>query len=117
MITHNINPNDISNYMDSLNKCINVYEFLHSSINNTNIKILNQIIPETRSFQSLVEIYHLFKDNIILEHLNSNVWNGIENNPFEKGVSKVLDDLQEEIDCDRLLLDNIINELSIKNRT
>ena len=132
MITHNINPNDIGNYIVSLNKCINVYEYLHSivsnqnynntnnNINNTNnnttttlVKALLDIIPSLEQFQSFIEIHRLFTDTIILENLNSNIWNGIENNPFIKGVSKVLDELQEEIDCDRMLLETIINELSI----
>ena len=33
IITHNIIPSDIISYMDSLSKCINVYEFLHGVIN------------------------------------------------------------------------------------
>ena len=121
IITHNINPNDIGNYIDSLNKCINVYEYLNSIVANQNntttttplIKALLEIIPSLEHFRSFSEIHRLFTDTIILENLNCNIWNCIENNPFIKGISKVLDELQEEIDCDRMLLETIINELSI----
>ena len=117
MITHNINPNDISIYIESLTKCIEVYEFLHSIINHQNIqnetlKALPELMPTLETFQSLIEIYKLFTETILLDNLNSSIWSGIENNPFKKGVSKVLDDLQADIECDRLLLTTIINELS-----
>ena len=36
IITHNISPSDIGTYMDSLNKCINVYEFLHGLVSSEN---------------------------------------------------------------------------------
>ena len=136
MITHNINPNDIGNYIDSLYKCINVYEYLHSIVmnekqntntntttntttntntntNTTLFKALPELIPSLKQFQSFIQIHTLLTETIIVEHLNCSIWSGIENNPLQKGVSKVLDDLQEEIECDRMLLEKIINELSI----
>lgn len=132
IITHNIIPSDIISYMDSLSKCINVYEFLQGVINreklegNTNTKsnsktntntntitILNELIPTLDTFQTMTEIYSLFTENLIVENLHGALWTALENNPFKKGISKVLDDLQEEIDCDRNLLNDIIDELSL----
>jgi len=136
IITHNIIPSDIISYMDSLSKCINVYEFLHGVINreklegntksnsnsnsnsntntNTNtITILNELIPTLETFQTMTEIVSLFTENIIVEHLHGALWTALENNPFKKGISKILDDLQAEIECDRNLLNDIIDELSI----
>ena len=118
IITQNISPNDIGTYMDSLNKCINVYEFLHGLVSrhhtktNELLKYLPELIPDTDTFQTMTEIHRLFTDSIILENLNSNLWNGIENNPFHKGISKVLDELQLDIDSDRNLLDDLVVELS-----
>jgi DNA mismatch repair protein MutS len=136
IITHNIIPSDIISYMDSLSKCITVYEFLQGVINreklegntksksNSNTKsnsnsntrsitILNELIPTLETFQTMTEIISLFTENLIVENLHGALWTALENNPFKKGVSKVLDDLQEEIDCDRHLLNDIIDELSL----
>ena len=124
IITHNIIPSDIISYMDSLSKCINVYEFLHGVIHReklegntktktTTIHTLTELIPTLDIFQTMTEILSLFTDNLIVNNLHGALWTALENNPFKKGISKVLDDLQEEIDCDRNLLNTIIDELSI----
>ena len=135
IITGNISPGDISIYINSLNKCINLYEYINGVISNeklscttntntnTNTKTntntnqlqiteLPLLIPNTDIFQSLTEIHNLLSESIILENLSCNIWGDIENNPFKKGISKVLDDLQMEIDSDRTLLDNLVIELS-----
>jgi DNA mismatch repair protein MutS len=124
IITHNIIPSDIISYMDSLSKCIHVYEFLHAVINKEKLEgstksntqrttILNELIPTLETFQTMTEIITLFTENLIVENLHGSLWTALENNPFKKGISKVLDDLQEEIDCDRNLLNDIIDELSL----
>ena len=126
IITGNISPGDIGTYINSLNKCINLYEYINGVISseklscnmnttNTNqlqIKELQLLIPNTDVFQSLTEIHNLLSESIILENLSCNIWGDIENNPFQKGISKVLDELQMEIDSDRTLLDNLVIELS-----
>ena len=76
------------------------------------IKELQLLIPKIDIFQSLSEIYTLLSESIILENLSFNIWGDIVNNPLQKGISKVLDDLQIEIDSDRTLLDNLVIELS-----
>jgi len=128
IITHNIIPSDIISYMDSLSKCITVYEFLHGVINReklegnsnsnnnaktTTITILTELIPTLDTFQTMTDIISLFTENIIVENLHGALWTALENNPFKKGISKVLDDLQAEIECDRNLLNVIIDELSL----
>ena len=123
IITGNISPGDIGVYINSLNKCINLYEYINGVISteklscNTNtssqqIKELHLLIPNTDIFQSLTEIYNLLSESIILENLSCNIWGDVENNPFQKGISKVLDNLQMEIESDRTLLDNLVIELS-----
>ena len=123
IITGNISPGDIGTYINSLHKCINLYEYINGvisseklSCNTTHtthqIKELQMIIPDTDVFKSLTEIHTLLSENIILENLSFNIWGDIENNPFQKGISKVLDDLQTEIESDRTLLDNLVIELS-----
>ena len=118
IITHNITPSDIITYIDSLSKCINLYEYLHNIISqeklsgNTNTTILSEIIPNTDIFKNMTDIHRLLTDSIISDNLSGNLWSALENNPFQKGISKVLDDLQIEIDSDSNLLNELIVELS-----
>ena len=118
IITHKIQPSDIGSYVESLNKCIKVYDFI-SSITNTTHKPayqythLNSLLPNDSIYNTITTLYNSFISDIKLESLqNAYVWNSIESNPFTKGVSPTLDELQLEIDNDRSFLDNLIIELS-----
>ena len=131
IITGNISPGDIGIYINSLHKCINLYEYINgvissetlcgntntnsksnSNINQKQIEELQLLIPDTSVFQSLTEIHTLLSESIIFENISCNIWGDVENNPLKKGISKILDDLQMEIESDRTLLDNLVIELS-----
>jgi DNA mismatch repair protein MutS len=123
IITHKIQPSDIGSYVESLSKCIKVYDFISSltNTNNTNTTHksaylythLNSLLPNDSIYNTITTLYNSFISDIKLELLqNAYIWNSIESNPFTKGVSPKLDELQLEIDDDRSFLDNLIIELS-----
>ena len=128
IITHKIQPTDIENYMNSLNNCTKVYEYVsrvlthssitkssnQSSINQSSTKqsFIRNLIPNESIYAIFTKLHRTFSTDINLEALQYNVWRALENNPFQKGVSSKLDKLQEEIDNDRDFLDNLVLELS-----
>lgn len=130
-ITGKLQPFEISSYLESLEACKEVYNYLiHSdfksnTISNTqtntqtntqsniqsNMKI-NKLYPNSTIVKTFTEVIARFKSDVDISSLRANVWNGIEANPFKKGVSQSLDELQSEIDNDRGFLDNLIIALS-----
>ncbi len=109
IITQKINPHEVAPYLASLDGCSCVYEYMKTF---TETSILTKIIPNLATYTNFQSIQNKFQTDIILDNLKCNVWNGIETNPFKKGISKTLDDLQGEIDNDRGFLDALILELS-----
>jgi DNA mismatch repair protein MutS len=110
IITQKIQPNDIGTYIDSLEKCIKTYEFVKelnlSSFSNTSN-------TSNKSLSILKNLHNSFISDINLEALkSSNIWTTIESNPFNRGISHKLDELQDEINTDQTFLDNLILELS-----
>jgi len=111
IITQKIQPNDIENYVDSLLKCINVYELVVKIFKNLSNHPSN--LPTEKSYSNFIALHNTINKDINMESLKmANIWSALENNPFIKGVSAKLDDLQSEIDNDREFLDNLILELS-----
>ena len=124
VITQKIQPNDIETYLDSLAKCITVYEFINQLVNQsgkqtpiptatTTKSNISTIIPSVKSYESFITLYKSLLNDINLEAIKTaNIWGAIESNPFNKGISAKLDELQSEIDNDREFLDNLILEFS-----
>jgi len=111
IITHKIQPNDIGNYIDSLEKCMNVYEYTNAKGLNKNQS--NQSNPSTLMKTKIESLINSFTSDINLEALkNANIWGAIESNPFNKSISSKLDELQDEINTDQTFLDTLILELS-----
>ena len=111
IITQKINPHEVAPYLASLDGCSRVYEYLQT-LTKTEHSNINNIIPNLASYTNFQSLQNKFQTDIILDNLKCNVWNGIEANPFKKGVSKTLDNLQDEIDNDRGFLDALLLELS-----
>jgi DNA mismatch repair ATPase MutS len=109
IITQKINPHEVAPYLASLDGCSRVYEYLQTF---TDIPTLANIVPNLASYTNFQSLQNKFQTDIILDNLKCNVWNGIEANPFKKGVSKTLDNLQDEIDNDQGFLDALLLELS-----
>ena len=111
VITLKIQPHELSSYKESLEECIYVYEYIKTFIDNT-LESIQLLVPIDLHVIDFNKCIQKLKTDLILEHLNNPVWNGIESNPFTKGFNKKLDNLQDEIDNDRGFLDSLINELS-----
>jgi len=116
IITQKIQPLDISSYLESLEKCCKVYEFVKNMVEATGQSIQSKIqslLPNDEIYATFTKLCNTFKTDINLDALqNANVWSAIESNPFNKGVSSKLDELQSEIDNDKGFLDSLILELS-----
>ena len=125
IITQKLQPNDIGSYIDSLEKCVNTYEFAKglnllltnsktNKTNNTNNTHNTHNTPSLLESISLInKLNNTFISDINLESLkNLNIWSAIESNPFKKGISYKLDELQDEINTDQTFLDTLILELS-----
>jgi DNA mismatch repair protein MutS len=118
IITQKINPFEISGYLASLSGCSLVYEYMktitdcNQSNNSFTCNILCKLLPTPESYIILQTLQNKFQTDIILENLGCNVWNGIQANPFRKGINKKLDDLQDEIDNDQMFLDTLLIEFS-----
>jgi len=109
IIAQKIQPHDIGNYIESLEKCITIYEY---EAIKSSPKIL-ELMPSENSYNLFTTLCKSFTTDINLEAFKSaNMWSAVESNPFHKGVSTELDNLQNEIDNDRDFLNNLINEFS-----
>ena len=109
IISQKIQPNDIGNYIESLEKCITIYEYEAIKSSPKIIKLM----PNENSYNLFTTLCKTFNTDINLEAFKSiHMWSSVESNPFHKGVSPVLDNLQSEIDNDRDFLNNLINEFS-----
>lgn len=118
LITQKIQPSDIGIYVDSLQKCITVYDYIMGQIQNSsstsssNSTSIFAMLPDNTTYETFKSFYKTFINNINLDLLTGSIWGALENNPFKKGVSPKLDDLQMEIDNDRGFLDSLIAELT-----
>lgn len=126
IITHKIQPFEISTYLESLIACSDVVKYIKtifpdintmntpntSNTSNTSIREILKLIPSDDKYKSFLAVQVRFKSDLILDNLGYNVWNGVISNPFTLGVCPELDELQNEINSDREFLDNLINELS-----
>lgn len=123
IITHKIQPFEISTYLESLIACSDVAEYIKSifpdtttttttttAMNSTNE--ITKLIPVNDKYQSFLAVRERLSTDLILDNLGYNVWNGVIANPFVKGVCLELDQLQIEIDNDQGFLDNLLIELS-----
>jgi len=109
IIANKIQPNDIGNYIESLEKCITIYEYEKIKYSP---KIL-ELMPSEKSYYLFTTLCKTFASDINLDSLESaHIWSSVESNPFNKGVSLELDNLQSEIDNDRDFLNMLVNELS-----
>ena len=122
IITFKIQPFEIIHYINSLGQCINVYEYISKFSANTNSAISNDsntstnsyqsiidLLPSTQHIENVINIKNKFNTDFILDNLNSNIWKCIESNPFIKGINKTLDNIQIDIDNDRMFLDTLFN--------
>jgi len=125
-----IQPQDVAPYIESLSNSSRVYEYIQEFTNananaNTNkllqvemgiinrkVKNIQNLLPTESQMENFARCQNKFAKDLIIENLNSPVWNGIESNPFRKGINKPLDNLQDEIDNDRGFLDTLLLELS-----
>lgn len=116
VITLKIQPQEVSPYIESLSNCSRVYEYIqeftNTKSNNQQIKHIHHLLPNEKQVENFTRCQNKFKTDLLLETMNCSVWNGIESNPFRKGINKPLDNLQEEIDNDRGFLDSLLLELS-----
>jgi len=105
IISQKIQPNDIGNYIESLEKCINIYEYEGIKSSPQIIKLL----PSEESYYIFTNLYNSFVNDINLDKFkSSNIWGSVNSNPFHNGISRELDELQNEIDNDQSFLDNLI---------
>ena len=113
IISQKIQPNDIGNYIESLEKCINIYDYIYEY---DRLKISPQILkllPSEKSYYTFTNLYKSFINDINLDTFKSaNIWGSVNSNPFHKGVSQEMDELQNEIDNDQGFLDNLVNSFS-----
>jgi DNA mismatch repair protein MutS len=109
IIAQKIQPNDIGNYIESLEKCITIYEYESLKYSPKIVELL----PSENSYYVFTTLCKTFTSDINLAAFNSaTIWSNVDSNPFHKGVSTELDNLQSEIDNDRDFLNILVNELS-----
>jgi len=120
IITLKIQPFEISSYLESLTACITTINFINdiptryniSTANGDKCKYLMELLPNDKEKYTFQNIKLKIQNEFILDNLEFNVWNGVISNPFKKGISVVLDTLQNEIDSDQHFLDNLLIKLS-----
>lgn len=115
IITGKIQPFELLGYKDSLDAALECCDYIIQSTNppySDKTKTIQELIPALASITEFRELYILLRNSLELDNLRSQVWSGVEANPFQRGISPVLDELQGEIDSDRGFLDNLILELS-----
>ena len=110
-ITGKLQPFEIGIYIESLIACKNVYNYIYKLISESKNAII-RLYPAIEHIKIFAEVIDKFHKAINTETLRANVWSGVEANPFKKGISSDLDQLQTEIDNDREFLDNLIKALS-----
>jgi len=116
IITGKIQPFEIAAYIDSLDTAITCCNYMCEITNGQNInKVLaiSELIPSKDTIKQFLDLLVTLKTSFEVANLRANVWNCVESNPFNKGISQPLDELQAEIDSDRGFLDNLILELSM----
>ena len=115
IITLKIQPNELSQYVDSLAKCGDVYKYIHRILRDSyedKLVEIEELIPSEAKYEEFIKCVNMFKNEFIFDNLEYAVWNGIIANPLKKGISSKLDQLQEEIDNDQGFLDTLLVKLS-----
>ena len=120
IITGKIQPFELVAYLESLESAQELGDYMFQLA-----QAQAQAPPTANSLNSIQELYPsqtasiqfqqliaLLKTSLYAENLRAPVWSGVEINPFQKGISTALDELQAEIDDDRGFLDNLIIALS-----
>lgn len=114
IITAKLQPFEVSTYLESLTACDSVINYL-TTLETDKVKLdqIKLLIPSENNYKAFASIIRRFKEDLILDNLGYNVWNGVVANPFVKGISGELDKLQDEINNDQSFLDNLLVELSV----
>ena len=111
VITGKIQPVEIAGYLESLEACSVIYEYM-TGLSADKTGAIKSIYPSLNNAAQFQQVITLFRTALHTENLRAPVWSGVEANPFQKGISPVLDELQAEIDNDRGFLDNLVLALS-----
>jgi len=116
IITSKIQPGEIAPYIESLEACITVFDYVKTIATGTGTSnitpSIQALLPSSMTVTNFKTIYEQLLRDLKVEFLNCNVWNGITSNPLKRGISTVLDNLQAEIDNDQNFLDTLLDKLS-----
>lgn len=115
IITGKIQPFELVGYLESLESTIVADEYMEqltltSAPDKT--KAIRKLYPSPTARNEFQKLVALLKSSLQTGNLRAPVWSGVEANPFQKGISTSLDELQAEIDSDKGFLDNLILQLS-----
>ena len=119
IITGKIQPIELIAYLESLESSQELGDYMFQLTQPQQpqqpqqiIQTIKQLYPTQSAITEFQQLIALLKKSLCIEHLRAPVWSGVETNPFNKGISQSIDELQAEIDDDRGFLDNLILALS-----
>ncbi len=114
IITAKIQPFELVAYLESLESSNELEEYLdqQNQYQPHRFNSIKALYPSPSAKTEFRQVIELLKTSLNTTNLRAAVWSGVESNPFQKGVSRTLDELQAEIDNDRGFLDNLILALS-----
>jgi len=114
IITGKIQPFELVAYLESLESAQELGEYMEqqNKYQPHRFNSIKELYPSPAARTEFSQVIELLKTSLNTANLRAPVWSGVESNPFQKGISPALDDLQAEIDNDRGFLDNLILALS-----
>jgi DNA mismatch repair protein MutS len=114
IITVKIQPFELVAYLESLESAHELGEYMSqlSQSQPHGLNSIKELYPSPAARTEFRQVIELLKTSLNTANLRASVWSGVETNPFQKGISPPLDELQAEIDNDRGFLDNLILALT-----
>ena len=114
IITAKIGPFELVAYLESLESAQELGEYMEqqNQYQPYRFNSIKELYPSPAARTEFSQVIELLKISLNTANLRAPVWSGVEANPFQKGISAPLDELQADIDNDRGFLDNLILALS-----